>query len=326
MNKKPVLIVVAVVVLIVAGYFIFLSGEEKPAAEINIEEKACIDSGGTVTTVNCCKSGSDFPNSCLIGACGCSPENSKPVKFCDCGTGCWNGVKCVKNQIDTNSWQTYINPKYPYFMKYPTDWTVKHDFGPNEILGYGYYESNVFEAPNGYALVFAVAPKNEDVMPVPRTGVGAGDFIDTDETVNIGGTEVGIKHLVFEGKVKEIFFDSFEIDTFKGKAYLSYFGSEDYKDSDMAGAGEVEIAKAILESFEFISENSFNPGDNVFCGRSTSGSCGKDSDCISGGCSGQVCQSKSEEPVITTCEYRDCYNAATYNLTCGCKNNQCQWK
>jgi len=63
-----------------------------------------------------------------------------------------------------------------------------------------------------------------------------------------------------------------------------------------------------------------------FCGRSTNGPCNQDSDCISGGCSGQVCQSKSEEPIITTCEYKECYNAAAYNLTCGCKNNQCQWK
>lgn len=63
-----------------------------------------------------------------------------------------------------------------------------------------------------------------------------------------------------------------------------------------------------------------------FCGYSTNGQCNADNDCITGGCSGQVCQSKSEEPMITTCEYRDCYNAKDYNLTCGCKNNQCQWK
>ncbi|MDP2934581.1 MAG: eight-cysteine-cluster domain-containing protein [bacterium] len=63
-----------------------------------------------------------------------------------------------------------------------------------------------------------------------------------------------------------------------------------------------------------------------FCGQSTNGPCSKNEDCMSGGCSGQVCQSKNEEPIITTCEYAECYNAAAYNLTCGCKNNQCQWK
>ena len=63
-----------------------------------------------------------------------------------------------------------------------------------------------------------------------------------------------------------------------------------------------------------------------FCGWSTNGPCSKDDDCMPGGCSGQVCQSKSEEPIITTCEYTDCYNPQPYGLTCGCQNNQCQWK
>jgi hypothetical protein len=32
----------------------------------------------------------------LIGACGCSTDNSKEVKVCDCGEGkCWNGYECV---------------------------------------------------------------------------------------------------------------------------------------------------------------------------------------------------------------------------------------
>jgi len=63
-----------------------------------------------------------------------------------------------------------------------------------------------------------------------------------------------------------------------------------------------------------------------FCGWSTNGSCTSDADCTSGGCSGQVCQSKSEEPVITTCEYKDCYNADASGVECGCLAGKCQWK
>lgn len=63
-----------------------------------------------------------------------------------------------------------------------------------------------------------------------------------------------------------------------------------------------------------------------FCGWSTNGTCAGDSDCMSGGCSGQVCQSKSEEPAITTCEYRECYSAAQYGVACGCDDGKCQWK
>jgi len=61
-------------------------------------EKACIDSGGTVQTGSCCLSADDFPDTCLIGACGCSPENSHEVKICDCGEGeCWSSTEngCV---------------------------------------------------------------------------------------------------------------------------------------------------------------------------------------------------------------------------------------
>ena len=59
-------------------------------------EELCRLSGGTVTTQLCCKSVSDFPNTCLIGACGCLPDNSHEIKACDCGEGkCWNGNICV---------------------------------------------------------------------------------------------------------------------------------------------------------------------------------------------------------------------------------------
>ena len=59
-------------------------------------EKACVDSGGNVTTSMCCGSVGDFPNTCLIGACGCSPENSHEVKTCDCGPDkCFDGTACV---------------------------------------------------------------------------------------------------------------------------------------------------------------------------------------------------------------------------------------
>jgi eight-cysteine-cluster-containing protein len=65
--------------------------------------------------------------------------------------------------------------------------------------------------------------------------------------------------------------------------------------------------------------------EEEFCGFSTEGSCESDSDCMSGGCSNQVCQSRNEEPVVTTCEFRDCYSASAYGLSCRCVNNKCMW-
>lgn len=58
--------------------------------------EACINSGGEITTSLCCKSANDYPNLCLIGACGCSPDNSHQIKVCDCGQGkCFNGSACI---------------------------------------------------------------------------------------------------------------------------------------------------------------------------------------------------------------------------------------
>ncbi len=64
-------------------------------------DQACISSGGTVATAMCCKSTGDFPNTCLIGACGCSLENSHEVKVCDCGEGkCFNEEECIDFNLE----------------------------------------------------------------------------------------------------------------------------------------------------------------------------------------------------------------------------------
>jgi hypothetical protein len=63
-------------------------------------EAACTDSGGTVATSLCCTSTGDFPNSCLIGACGCGPDDSHEVQTCDCGESkCFNGKECIARGI-----------------------------------------------------------------------------------------------------------------------------------------------------------------------------------------------------------------------------------
>lgn len=91
-----------------AYYFIVSSADETGNYEISEEEtfttleelteqeQACIDSGGQVSTSLCCEATNDFPNTCLVGPCGCAPENSHEVKICDCGEGkCFDGEECV---------------------------------------------------------------------------------------------------------------------------------------------------------------------------------------------------------------------------------------
>ncbi|RLI99972.1 MAG: hypothetical protein DRP03_01910 [Candidatus Aenigmatarchaeota archaeon] len=62
-----------------------------------------------------------------------------------------------------------------------------------------------------------------------------------------------------------------------------------------------------------------------FCGWSTYGKCDSDEDCLASGCSKQVCQSKFEGSIITTCEWFDCYNARKFNVACKCVEGRCQW-
>jgi hypothetical protein len=56
----------------------------------------CAATGGTVQTTPCCGSVGDFPNTCRVGACGCAPSASHPVRTCRCPEGrCFDGASCV---------------------------------------------------------------------------------------------------------------------------------------------------------------------------------------------------------------------------------------
>jgi len=65
--------------------------------------------------------------------------------------------------------------------------------------------------------------------------------------------------------------------------------------------------------------NPFTSGNSRF----SQGACGSNSDCKTGGCSGEVCTSK--EGVITTCEYSDSFPNAQ-GLTCQCVQSVCGWQ
>jgi len=91
MKKGASFLIILAVILVGATFFVIYNNPKSFP-----QEDSCINSGGTVTTSLCCWSASDFPNSCTIGSCGCSPEASHSVKSCNCETGmCFNGSSCV---------------------------------------------------------------------------------------------------------------------------------------------------------------------------------------------------------------------------------------
>lgn len=60
-----------------------------------------------------------------------------------------------------------------------------------------------------------------------------------------------------------------------------------------------------------------------FCGTETLSLCNSDSDCVTDGCSGQICRSVNDESYATTCEWKDCYEKN--GLECKCVENACSW-
>ena len=54
----------------------------------------CAQTGGTVGTQLCCGSVTDFPDTCGVGNCGCSPSASHEVQVCTCTGGrCFSADK-----------------------------------------------------------------------------------------------------------------------------------------------------------------------------------------------------------------------------------------
>ncbi len=62
-----------------------------------------------------------------------------------------------------------------------------------------------------------------------------------------------------------------------------------------------------------------------FCGTSSEGICESDADCVTDGCSGQICRSVNEQSVVTTCEWQDCYDDKKFNVKCECAGGKCRW-
>ena len=60
-------------------------GSALGGCERSAERQGCLDSGGVVSTGLCCAEAPDFPDTCGIGSCGCSPTSSREVSLCQCG-------------------------------------------------------------------------------------------------------------------------------------------------------------------------------------------------------------------------------------------------
>lgn len=73
-----------------------------PTATPDQRALTCRDSGGVAATALCCASVGEFPSTCGLGACGCAPSASHPVRVCQCGAGrCFDGTSCIARETPT---------------------------------------------------------------------------------------------------------------------------------------------------------------------------------------------------------------------------------
>lgn len=99
--------------------------------------------------------------------------------------------------------------------------------------------------------------------------------------------------------------------------------SDEIKNESDENGNEVEV-EIENEGEDNELRNSVRLREN-FCGSSTFAACEEDIDCVVGGCSQAVCQGANEEPAITTCEFRECYNTTKYDAECKCEDKKCRW-
>lgn len=101
MKFEKILIISAIVALLLVGFVWYEYSKANKNYNDNLEDpyinkiNSCTSSGGTVQVASCCAGVDEFPNTCLIGACGCGPGNTKEIRTCNCGENkCWDGEKC----------------------------------------------------------------------------------------------------------------------------------------------------------------------------------------------------------------------------------------
>jgi len=240
-----------------------------------------------------------------------------------CGEeGYCKGCDCPATKDETANWKTYKNEGLGFSFKYPQDWIITNDTlpkinAPREAMANQYLEivnNSALEIPKWRIYVNLI--------------IGVGLPFSPDIEYSTSPTEErGIEVIQRKEEAPAPFLpgSSFTPHQLDGEVTISAGGQWDdnYYDSYFTfkeGGKDYELTfNQILSTFRFTEP------EEEFCGWSTNGSCSSDSDCMSGGCSEQVCQPKNEEGVITTCEYKDCYSAEKYGLDCKCVNNKCQW-
>ena len=153
MSKKIILIVIAVIFVAGIGYWAYQS-KLKPEG-LTETEKSCLNSGGKISTSLCCNSASNFPNLCLIGACGCPPADSHQIKTCDCGENkCFDGEKCVSTEAEEEEELLSEQPNKAKFDEYFTSAFLAKLPADAEFNPFGIVKTKIFTSIDQFCTSF----------------------------------------------------------------------------------------------------------------------------------------------------------------------------
>jgi len=310
-NIKYLLIVIILAVIVGGGILWWGWSnrfEEKPVSICGPSGKAF-----WIDVKNCNKSCQT--NEDCIFTCGCGAINKNEIcgdegVIYDCvdrDVKCENSI-CVageeKIKDETANWKTYRSEEYGFEIKYPNDLELKEPTQPKDIALESVRFGDNLETSISIEVRDSDLSAELEYMKWRIIGHVADEIKNESPITKDGNNGVRIDYEIISGEAVI----SHSIVIINNGKY-SYVIDVPSSQTDQ-----------MLSTFKFIETT------EEFCGSSTNGGCASNSDCITGGCSGQVCQSKNEEGVITTCEFKDCYVAKNYGFECKCTDSKCQWK
>jgi putative hemolysin len=143
-------------------------------------------------------------------------------------------------------WETYTNDVYGFTFRYPASWTLE-EVPAEDTPGEGGLHGNSVQLHQGSLMLYiGYRWATEDVL-LGGTGLPAGD-LESRGTVTFLGTELEKTVLVYEGKVKGMYYGVTEVGDLVFAIRLDDFSLIDYGDVDIPDATQIEVNE-ILGSF-----------------------------------------------------------------------------
>lgn len=145
--------------------------------------------------------------------------------------------------VESREWQRYANDDYGFAFRYPATWTLAKD--PIELgMPGGRAPHAIVLRRDPFRLLIQYKGANEDAVVGPG-GHGAGDIVDWN-AVTFFGQGIVKKALVFEGRVKSVFFGGPVQDLFFW-VQLDHTGmGVDYSSIDLDEAVQAEFNQIVI--------------------------------------------------------------------------------